>query len=299
MADDDLQQQDEVVIVENEAEEEAGFNSVAEPPADNAEGNGQAEVDTGEDASDTEQQQEQAQGDQQAKQSQAQETPEQEIDRLRAELQAKLDAFPEHQKATQENISKIHGKFGEMNRTMQQLQQQVASMNSGSGAKFKINPEKLTRLTELLDPEVAKALAEDLSEAMEVGESGGGANHEEVQALVSDAVNKATSTMNQTMQVNLLNVMHKDWRDIHASQEFADYKATLKPEDQAEIDKSWDAQYLGDVFTNFKAWRSEKNNTQQRNSMRLANAIVPASKGSAVKGAVTEEDGFNLVASGR
>lgn len=277
---DDAQVENLEVVATDASEEEAGFNSVEGTPADNAEVITQ-EVQTETTRETSEQQETQ----QEATQEATAENQEQSIDEARAQLQAMLDALPKDKEATEQQIRKIHGKLGEMNQRLQQI---------GSPTKLKINPEKLTRISSDFDPEFAKSIAEDLSEALEFAQGG------DTTQLVAEVEARLTNQFEQKMQVNLLTVMHKDWRSIQASPEFAEFVSKLPEEEQQEINSTWDAVYLGDVFTKFKETQATKVQTQQKSTQRLANAIIPKGQGGTVKvAAMTEEDGFNSVANAK
>jgi hypothetical protein len=269
------------VVVVNEEDESAGFDSFAEPPADNA------EVDAEEETAQEEPQGEQGeveQGESQAEQL----TPEQEAVETQKELKALLDKLPENQQATDQQIRKIHGKLGELN-------QQLLKLQGGSTAKLRINPEKLKRLSEEFDPDFARNLAEDLSEAIE----GMGVGDNDFDEKLAQATETIKQSLSADFSVQLLDITHRNWRQDIKSPEFADWKGTLSAQELDVVDNSQNPVEAADMLTRFKEWRAEKNTNKQRNNQRLASAITPVSKGSVVKGAVTEEDGFNAVASGR
>lgn len=211
------------------------------------------------------------------------ETQEQQIDeaeKLQAELKKLLDELPSNQAATQKQIEKIHGKLGEFNRTLSQLQ-------TGGVKKVAIKADKLTRIAEAFDADFAKTLAEDLSEAFEVVDNGG----VDIDAIRSEIA----SEFEQKMQVSLLKMQHRDFAEVYGSDEFKAWKQTLPADELATLENTWDASFIADKLTEFKQYRASQTNQQERNNERLARAITPSGTKSVQKVIATEEDGFNSV----
>jgi hypothetical protein len=201
---------------------------------------------------------------------------------------AKLPKIEEGEQMTAAEIRKLHGKFGEINRALQELQK-----NGTGKPALNLATAKFKRLQENF-PELAEMLAEDLNESAELGSSGA----PDVQALVDEKVQgirtELETKMEQKMQMSLLKIQHRDCFDIYQSDDFKVWKQTLPAEEQQKIEDSWDAEYLGQKLTEFKSWRDNKSQGSEKRRSRLERAITPKGVSTAAKpGAMTEEDGFN------
>lgn len=197
-----------------------------------------------------------------------------------ARLLALLNEIPERSAMTDKEIRQLHGKFGEINRVIKELQS-----NSGT-ANVRVTQDSLKRLNENF-PEIAEMLAEDLSG---ISLQGGGSSFDP--EIMQQEVAKVRDEMNQTMQRNLLTIQHRDWASIVGSNEFGKWKDNLSADEQQQLNSSWDAMYLGEKITEFKAWHNKINNTQQQRNQRLANAILPKTTQAASRGIVSEEEAF-------
>lgn len=204
------------------------------------------------------------------------------------QLAAMLEKMPkieELETMTAQELRKVHGKFGEINRALQELQKSVQDRKTGN-----ISEAKFTRLAEEY-PELAQLLSEDLKE---IGLSAGGAQAVDPQA-VEEKVAAVREDMAKQMQHNLLLIQHKDYPDVVASSDFKAWMGTLPPEEQEELNASWDAVYLGEKISAFKEWHNKKQNGSADRRERLHRAVTPQGKAAPpVPGLMTEEDGFAL-----
>lgn len=213
------------------------------------------------------------------------ETPEQQVEDEHAKLLALLNDIPARNDLTEKEIRQIHGKFGEVNRALQELK------NSNSGAaNVRVTKDQFKRLNEEF-PEIAEMLAEDLAGIS--FPSGGGVSAESVQPFVNTEVAKVREELTKTMNTNLLTIQHRDWTTVYGSEDFSTWKANQPPEVQHELDNSWDAMYLGEQLTKFKTWRDTVKNTKEKNNERLLKAVLPKGGTKAQNGLVSEEDAFN------
>jgi hypothetical protein len=206
-----------------------------------------------------------------------------EAEKVQLEIKKLLDDLPNNQAATQKQIEKIHGKLGELNRTLSQMQ---------TGGKLKVNASKLTRIAENFDSDFAQSLAEDLSEALEGAGNGSGVD---VDTLKEALRTEMATEFDKKMQVSLLKIQHRDYAEIYGSDEFAQWKQTLPADELNELETTWDAAFISDKLTEFKQHKATQNNTTERNNERLARAITPSGTKSVQKVIATEEDGFNSV----
>jgi hypothetical protein len=281
----ELEQENEVAeqVADNEAEEAAGFNasfsgaSDETPPADEAETDGDEQPETPEasaEAGDTEEAEQQG-APVLAGLSETQLTA----------LLAKLPKIDDVEQMTAAEIRKLHGKYGEINRALQDLR-------SGTGRPaVRLDAAKFKRLQEHY-PEIAEMLAEDLNESADLV-NGQQAPSVDVDSIVDQRVQAAREEMERKLQVSLLNLQHRDWRQVTGSDDFKVWAQTLPPEDQQQLQASWDAYYLADKISEFKAWRDKRTQGSQQRQARLERAITPKGGAAVARSSLmTEEEGF-------
>jgi hypothetical protein len=203
------------------------------------------------------------------------------------QLTAMLAKLPEIDKLgdmTSSELRKVHGKIGELNRTLQELQKNSAAKGSLSlaGKSFK-------RLNEEF-PEIAEILAADLNEA---GFAGGSNDQARLEPLVNERVLQVQEQMQRDMQMNLLKIQHRDYLDVVKGDDFKVWMQTIPVEDQKQINDTWDAMYLGEKISAFKSWRDKRNEGSFSRKERLQRAITPKGlQQKAQQSALSEEDGF-------
>lgn len=198
-----------------------------------------------------------------------------------AALVAKMPKLDELENMTQAEIRKVHGKIGEINRAVQELQK-----SQGNTAAVKLAGVKLTRLQEEY-PELAELLTQDLSE------SGTTAGETTQPSNFGDEVAKVREDLSKEMQANLLTIQHRDWHEVVKSPDFASWVQTLPAEDQNEINNSWNAIYLGEKLTAFKEFRTQKQTGASVRKERLSRAVTPRGTAAPLKPLpMTEEEGF-------
>ena len=182
---------------------------------------------------------------------------------------------------------RVFGKFGEVQRTIMQMQQQGAA-----GQPITLTADKLKRLHEF-DPEFAQAIAEDLSEILRspVGSGQPAIDPQQYQQAVDERVSQATSQLTQQFEAKLLTMKHPDWQQMAASPDFQMWKSTLDEQTQAELSNSWDASYLASKLDEFKAWHGRANSKQTK-QRRLEQAVTPEGVGGMSQGGMTEDDAF-------
>lgn len=226
-----------------------------------------------------------AAGDEQNGKSEEDETAE-----AQAELEKLLGELPDlskKQEMTQSQLRSLSGKIGEINRTLTRLQETATTPT-----QLKLSKESFKRLA--VDfPEIAEQLAEDLSGiTLPVkGEAG----TTDVEALVEKRVNDALDAQAKALERRLLKSMHSDYETVTRSQDWVDWTKTLPQEEQVQLAESWDADYIGEKLTAFKAQRAEQETAKQQRTEKLKRAIGPKTTRPAAKAAaLTEEDGFNL-----
>jgi len=197
---------------------------------------------------------------------------------------AKMPKIEEIEQMTSAEIRKIHGKFGELNRALLELQkngqtQQQAKVNF-NGASFKRMQAEF--------PELAEILAEDFNNF-------GTADNTQSNEVIESRVAQVREELSKDMQKSLLLIQHKDAPQLLVSDDYKVWKQTLPDEERVKLDDSWDAMYIGEKLTEYKNWNAAKNSGTQERRDRLQRAITPRSTQVTLKPqAMTELDGFNM-----
>lgn len=197
---------------------------------------------------------------------------------------AKMPKIEEVEQMTSAEIRKIHGKFGELNRALLELQkngqtQQQAKVNF-NGASFKRMQAEF--------PEIAEILAEDFNNF-------GTADNTQSNEVIESRVAQVREELSKDMQKSLLLIQHKDAPQLLVSDDYKVWKQTLPDEERVKLDDSWDAMYIGEKLTEYKNWHAAKNSGTQERRDRLQRAITPRSTQVTLKPqAMTELDGFNM-----
>ena len=207
---------------------------------------------------------------------------------------AKMPKIEELETMTTAEIRKVHGKIGEINRALQELQKNGTSKQPGiklTGANFKRLHEEY--------PDLAELLAEDLNESgarEQTAETEAAPQQSPLQSNENfdERVAEVKQELYKNMQTSLLLMQHKDYTQVFGSDEFKVWAQTLPADDQSKLEESWDAMYLGEKFTEFKQWRTHKQTGAQERKSRLDRAIVPTGTQAAIKPqAQSLQDGFN------
>ena len=184
-------------------------------------------------------------------------------------------------------LTKTHdtafGKIGQLEQTIKELK---AARENLPEAK-PLTKDSFKSLAEYLDDEdMAIALAKDLSELHLGGQQA------EVIPVDYDAINAAFEekflTMSQSFtakadetkkdfEIKLLTVQHPNWKDISVSDDFSNWKATLKQEARDTLNSTWDGTILGNAFTSFNKWQEKKAEITEKKQQRLQDALLPNS----------------------
>lgn len=179
-------------------------------------------------------------------------------------------------------LRKAFGRMGEFNNEIQQLRQRGG---------VKLSADKFKRLGEQY-PELAEALAEDLSGALEAPSSGPAFDINGFSNAVEQRLSAQQATLNQEIEKRLLTRAHRDWADVVRSNDFQLWAANVLPkEDSTKLAETWDADFISDKLDEFKSFREQSTKTQQSKQKRLEAAVAP--KGGAPTQAIqTEEEAF-------
>lgn len=183
-----------------------------------------------------------------------------------------------------EQQAKVFGSLGSLKQSIDALRNQPKP----TATQVQITKDKLSRLGQMF-PEMAEMLAEDLNGVL----TGGAAAAVDTSKFEQEFEQKLQTKLEATQQqfeAKVLTLMHPDWKQIVAADEFGKWKQSLAPEVMAELDSSWDAEFIGSKIAEFKDWKSKTATSQQQKRSRLEQAITP--RGTPNPPAMTDDDAF-------
>lgn len=306
------QQQEAQQEVDQDAFEAAfsqarGDEPPAETPPANEEQNDQAQVAEATEASATEP--EAKATEQEAATTEEQSAPEADDDkpvfaglsaRQLKEAIAKASEVDKLKESIASNHDKVFGKFGELQRVLNDLQKAKAP-----GQQVKLTGAMFKHMSEEFGKEFAEKLAEDLSELQITTQ--GGFDQSQVDQIVSEKLAESRKELDERgkqIELKLLTIAHPDWYENRHSPDFAIWLTTLPPEIKERVETSQDSVFLTKAFTGFKAWKQAADEAtkkaadeqveaaKQKNGKRLADAITPSGVPASGPPQLTEEDAF-------
>lgn len=182
-----------------------------------------------------------------------------------SQLKQKLAMIDQIQSKYEQDIQKVYGKFGEINRHFQQ---------QGPGT---LNKLALNKLREEY-PDVAELLEADLSQS--IGRPG---PSPDMQEALDQRLRESLSTMERNFEARLLAIKHPDYANLFdgENQRWKDLEAKEWLENVADEDTrkafltSWDAAWLSAKLDEFKEWKKKKYASKQSSTKRLERAAVP------------------------
>jgi hypothetical protein len=175
-------------------------------------------------------------------------------------------------KATLESShAKTHGKIGELNRTLLQIQQAAAASPAG----VKLSVGALKRLGEDY-PDLAKLLAEDLTEALSATGVPQAAPTVDL-APIEERFAQQLDAANKAHEAKLLTVMFPDWRTTTQSADFRLWLETQPEDYRTRINNSWDALEIADALRTHQAAQAAAKAPapKQDKTKRLEAAVTP------------------------
>lgn len=192
----------------------------------------------------------------------------------------------------EENNQLIYGKFGEFNRSLQEVRQLASQAQQFVPQNVQVTAENFSKVREEFGEEFAAAMAHDLAQ-IQMQQVQSGFNQEQIDQYVSQ---KLEAAQNQ-FEMKLVSMAHPDWQDVVAGNEFAEWMQKQPPQIQEMLGNTWDSEFLTTAIGAFKSETSRKQQVTQKRNDRLAAAVTPSSNGAA---AVYDEDddfsaGFNSV----
>lgn len=233
---------------ENEADEEAAFNAAFETPD-------QAPVEVEDKPVEAEPEVEDGQ---QEVAPEAIAAPAVEPEPVKEPTIADLMAIIEANKTENQKLrDTVFGKVGELKQKIEAMKTQSHGISPAARERLKADfPELADMLFEEAAPVEQQPVEVQPQAAAPVAEDG-----------------------DRKIERRLLTWDHRDWEQIVAGQEFADWKdSMLKPEEVAALDESWDADFISGKITQFKEWKAaEAKRTAESDlkKQRLNQAVVP------------------------
>lgn len=203
---------------------------------------------------------------------------EDELRQLREKV-SHLEAVPDH-------IRRLDGRYGELHRAQQQMQQ----------TKVQLSPDKFKKLSESF-PELADALASDLSEAFAppaapVPQFDPAQFEDTVNSRVADALHRQEQKFNLTMR-------HPDWKETTSGDGFRQWASTQPAEIQHALANSWDADFISQQISAFKQTiKPVESPKVSAKSKVIQAAVTPAGSRTAMPATDSEADAFLRAARG-
>ena len=178
--------------------------------------------------------------------------------------------------------SKVMGKFGEVNQQLQALQER----------EIRFDPEKLRRLREV-DEDLAKALAEDLSEALK-------GQQFDRDAVLNDLRGAVVQDVNPYVEQRLLAALVPDAVEIAKSEDFAKWFFEVAPQAVRDTFEAWDAGTMMDgvamaqAFRKFEEWKRGQEAAKAEKEKVAESAVEESKSGqkTQARAPMTEEEAF-------
>ncbi len=187
------------------------------------------------------------------------------------QLKAVLGEVPvmrERLTAAEQNLQKVFGRFGEVNRVLQALSK------GGSAQAVKIDASKLKRLSSVFDEQAAEALASDLQDILSEIPRGAG-EPVDLDNRIDTRVQTVQQAIQRTVNEMFLSHAHPDWKDAVGTADFRLWLETKPAEERAQIRESEDAGFLLPKFNEFKSWRSRAAQNRENKGRRLESSVDP------------------------
>jgi hypothetical protein len=193
-------------------------------------------------------------------------------------LLAKAARVDELENQLKTRIDTVFGKIGELNRTLQQQQQ----------SRVQLGPAALKRFSDEFGEEAAKALADDLSEA--IG-GGSGFSQEDVGRMFQEYAADFEARSQRDMEERFMTHLVPNWRETVSSNDWTLWLQTLPPEEAEKVINDPTALGLHQSIQRFGTWK-EAGQRRQQNQSRLASAVSPQGVPSATSPKLSDHDAF-------
>lgn len=202
---------------------------------------------------------------------QAQPDPEPAVEALSPEEMrsalAKLPELEQFKGLTSQELQKLHGKMGEFNRTLQNLQA------AGKPANSEAHKAAMQKLSSEF-PELAETIA-----PLFQGSGGSGVSTDDITRIVDERVGQVkaetTKTIEELRAELDLTERHPDWKRVRSTPEFEAWLKSKPEQFRTEFLSTWDTGVVANGLTDFKAWRDTTYKQQQTKQRRLSGAVTP------------------------
>jgi hypothetical protein len=183
-------------------------------------------------------------------------------------------------------IEKAFGKFGEIQRNLQALQNQKPSGMS-------INPESFKRMREEF-PEMVDLLTADLSDALQGASGQASMDPTAIENIVSERLSAKEREIEEAMEKRWLKRQHRDWEEVIQSQDFMLWgQNELQQDEWQSLLASRDSEYISEGLSRFKDWRDRAVKAKESKQKRLESAITPKGGVAPGQSVQSEEEAFN------
>ncbi len=223
------------------------------------------------------------------------------------DLLDKAQRVDELERQLQGTAGKVFGKFGEVQRALQELQQRRGTSQSDSQEEraAQITADKLKRLHDEY-PDIAELLAGDLSEVMGSGnQAGQSVTPDQLDEMLNERMQQVQqpnvdSLVTQRVEERLLSFRHPDWREVANSEAFHQWQQSLPQAEREKLDATWDSDYIAQKLDEFKKAQqpSQESSSQQRSTSskhdRLRNNVQPRGAANTDPPAMTDEQAFEF-----
>lgn len=170
---------------------------------------------------------------------------------------------------TATELRKLFGKLGEVGGSIQELRK------TRQAGPVKLPEGGLKRMAAEF-PEMAKYLQDDLADVLsQLGQGPAATDPDELGQMLQPRFEETLSEVDKRVERRLLKRDHPDWETVVHSEDFKEWKKTLPPKEAAELDESWDADFIGSKITAHKLYLKEKAEKAAAKERRLEDAIVP------------------------
>ena len=197
----------------------------------------------------------------------------------KSQVKELLAKVPDQAKA----IERLHGKIGELVRTIKQAQPAAAQPGAEGAPARKLQADALKRMREDY-PELAEALAEDLADLIPAAPDAS----KDVEALVSSRVEE----VEHRFERKALTRAHPKWETEIQTPDFKLWMQSQPEKDQEEFLSSWDSDVVGGYLDRFKAHRETLAKQKQTSKARLDLATVPKGDGGAATSKLPDSAGL-------
>lgn len=199
----------------------------------------------------------------------------------------------------EDQLRKVHGKFGEINGTIQELRSQHKQAPTQAEAPAPATSLGSAELDELATdyPELAAladARARQVAEAI-LAERTKQATETEKPAPQSDAQvdgSAVAADIDRQIQLGLMDALHEGWRDVVQSQDFTIWLAAQPDDVQRTYRDTQAAKTLSGVLNSFKDWQKATNARSAKSRRRLEDGLTPDGASSRVAHAPSADDEF-------